>query len=115
MRSCFNRTTGLAATAIFVGFRISIRGQNTQGNRGNLEALARATGGEVYGPLDTDEVLSAFLKTARDLESQYILAYASTPAGQEEEYREIRIRVRDEDLEVRARRGYYAQPAAPER
>lgn len=104
-----------------VVYAISIRGPSRPGllgrpgDRGNLEAFARASGGEVYGPLDPADVAAAFLKVARDLERQYILAFASAPAREEEEYREIRIRIRDVDIDVRARRGYYAQPADPER
>ena len=78
------------------------------GNADNLEAFADATGGAVLGPLDPQGVQTALEAITLELGSQYALAYVSPDSPTVSEYREIRVRPRDPDLAVRARRGYYA-------
>ena len=78
--------------------------------RVNPEALANITapsGGYTEIIHSAAELGPATARIAEELNSQYTLAYspAAPPDG---EWRSILVRVRDDDLFVRARRGYYA-------
>ena len=48
-------------------------------------------------------------RIAEELNSQYMLGYATTRA-QDGSWRTIRVRVKNHDYIARARRGYYATP-----
>ena len=83
------------------------RRQST-GDIGTLEKLSEETGGAVFVLDRGDEFEDIFAQIAEELRTQYSLGYVSTNGEMDGEYREIRIRPRDRDLRVRARRGYYA-------
>ena len=83
------------------------RGPST-GDIGTLEKLSEETGGAVFVLDRGDEFEDIFAQIAEELRTQYSLGYVSTNGEMDGEYREIRIRPRDRDLRVRARRGYYA-------
>ena len=83
------------------------RGPGT-GDIGTLEKLSEETGGAVFVLDRGDEFEDIFAQIAEELRTQYSLGYVSTNGEMDGEYREIRIRPRDRDLRVRARRGYYA-------
>ena len=54
------------------------------------------------------------LRAAADLKAQYTLAYSSTHRARDGAWRAISLKVKDPDLEVQARAGYYA-PGTPAR
>jgi VWFA-related protein len=83
-------------------------GGSRGGDIGTLRALSEETGGAVFEIDDRSDFEEIFATIADELRSQYSLAYVSTNPEQDGEYREIRIRPKDRDLRVRARRGYYA-------
>lgn len=78
------------------------------GDIGTLRDLSEETGGAVFELDDDSDFEEIFASIADELRSQYSLAYVSTNTAADGQYREIRIRPRDRDLRVRARRGYYA-------
>ena len=77
------------------------------GDIGTLKKLSEETGGAVYELDSRDDFEEIFEQIAAELRSQYSLAYVSTNLERDGDFREIRIRPRDRDLRVRARRGYY--------
>ncbi len=83
-------------------------GRPSTGDIGTLEKLSEETGGAVFVLDRGDEFEDIFAQIAEELRTQYSLGYVSTNGEMDGEYREIRIRPRDRDLRVRARRGYYA-------
>ncbi len=70
------------------------------------EALAEETGGlSLRNPNDLDAGLA---RIARESASYYLLGYSPTNAKRDGRYRRLRIELRRPDLELRARRGYFA-------
>ena len=74
-----------------------------------LGALAEETGGNLNLPLTMDEMLAACASVARDIDTQYVVAYrpkrplSTAGAG---EYRRVEVFARRIGLNVSARRGY---------
>ena len=81
----------------------------TRSGRDALQTLAASTGGAAYFPQNLDEVDSITRSIARDIRSQYTLAYNPGPnigTG----YQNIRVEARGQNrthLTVRTRAGYY--------
>src|ERR1700676_2811202 len=76
-----------------------------------LDALAHATGGQVYYPQDVSEIDRIAPQIAHEIRNQYIVTYS--PASQEMDgsYRQIRVLVNSPGVaNVRTRSGYYATP-----
>jgi VWFA-related protein len=76
-----------------------------------LDALAHATGGQVYYPNDVAEIDHIAPQIAHEIRNQYIVTY--TPAVQEMDgsFRQIRVLVDSPGVaNVRTRSGYYATP-----
>ncbi len=74
-----------------------------------LAEITRATGGYVWYPNDVDEVGRIALEVARDIRSQYIIAYTPANARLDGSYRQIRLSVSGPNHPVaRTRTGYYA-------
>lgn len=71
-----------------------------------LEVLATATGGAYATPRSEDSLQAAINRIGQELHSQYLLAYRPTNL-KHPGYHQIRVRVRREDVRVRARPGYY--------
>jgi len=85
-----------------------------------LGEITRSTGGYVWYPNDVDEVARIALEVARDIRSQYIVAYTPSNPRLDGSYRKIRLAVSGPDHPVaRTRTGYYAtadlgsKPAVP--
>ncbi len=90
----------------------------TRGGNANIRQLAaerrmlelvRQTGGEVYSPLDENELDRAFAKISAELAQQYVLSYYPDPETEKRgEFREISLAVRSKpNVTVRTRKGYY--------
>jgi Ca-activated chloride channel family protein len=76
-----------------------------------LRDLAEATGGETFFPKDVGEVDRIAHQVARDIRSQYTIAYSPTNQALDGTYRKIRIAVNATGHPtVRTRSGYYATP-----
>jgi len=73
-----------------------------------LKYLARETGGRVFFPFAATDLAANFEEIARELRSQYSLAYVSTNSARDGTFRNISIRTREKDLNVRAKSGYFA-------
>jgi VWFA-related protein len=84
-----------------------------QGNS-NLHKLAEQTGGRILFPHDPKQVAKAFVKITEELRSRYAVSYKPADFTPDGRYRKIKIEARQigENLDIRARKGYYARAAS---
>ena len=84
-----------------------------EGN-GNLRKLAEQTGGRMLVPRSPKQIGKAFEKISEELRSRYAISYRPADFSTDGRYRKITIEARKagKGLQVRARKGYYAQPAS---
>jgi len=73
-----------------------------------LEDLASATGGRAFFPYKMKDITHSFAAIEDELRSQYDVSYKPTDFDADGRYRSIEITAVKKDLQVRARRGYYA-------
>ncbi len=80
-----------------------------------LHALADKTGGRLYQANDTSQLAQSFSRIAEELRRQYSLGYYPKPDSIESnERRQIKVRVRQPNLAVKARDSYAKpSPASP--
>jgi VWFA-related protein len=72
-----------------------------------LQALADETGGRLYQANDTTQLADAFTRISEELRRQYSLGYyPKTEGAPSSERRQIKVKVRQPNLAVRARDGY---------
>jgi Ca-activated chloride channel family protein len=74
----------------------------------SLQQLADATGGKAFFPYKIKDVTRAFSSIEDELRSQYVVSYHPADFDADGRYRAIEITSLKKDLQVRARRGYYA-------
>ena len=76
-----------------------------------LEALAEATGGEVYFPKELSDVGRVADQVAHDIRNQYTLGYSPTDVALDGSFRQIKVTASAPNRPtVRTRNGYYATP-----
>jgi Ca-activated chloride channel homolog len=73
-----------------------------------LEDLASATGGRAFFPYKMKDITHSFASIEDELRSQYAVSYKPSDFDADGRYRSIEITTLKKDLQVRARRGYYA-------
>lgn len=73
-----------------------------------LEHLAETTGGRAFFPFKMKDVTRAFAAIEEELRSQYVVSYRPADFDADGRYRSIEITALKGDLQVRARKGYYA-------
>ena len=92
-------------------FTISTNRTGSEGRGDNvLRRLAKETGGRAFFPFEAGDLAANFQEIARELRSQYSLAYVSTNAAHDGTFRNITIQPVDKNLSVRAKNGYFALP-----
>ena len=74
----------------------------------NLEKLAEATGGRAFYPNKMKDITHSFAAIEDELRSQYVVSYHPADFDADGRYRTIEISALKKDLQVRARKGYYA-------
>jgi Ca-activated chloride channel family protein len=74
----------------------------------SLQQLADATGGRAFFPYNNKDIAHSFAAIEDELRSQYIVSYRPADFVADGRYRSIEITAVKKDLQVRARRGYYA-------
>jgi VWFA-related protein len=85
---------------------------NTRVNPEALSEITNQTGGHTDVVRDSADLAAATTKIAEELNSQYVLGYASPHPG-DGKYHSIRVRVTLPGYRVRARNGYVAERKAP--
>jgi Ca-activated chloride channel family protein len=85
------------------------------GGENALRTISGSTGGVWFRQHAEKDVDQAFRRIERDLRIQYLLGFypRGLPASRGR-FRRLDVKVRRPDLQVLARNGYYAAPAAPE-
>lgn len=73
-----------------------------------LEQLAEATGGRAFFPYKMKDITHSFAAIEDELRSQYVVSYHPPDFDADGRYRSIEITALKKDLQVRARKGYYA-------
>jgi VWFA-related protein len=73
-----------------------------------LRKLSEETGGHVVEVKRQKDMAAAFEEIADELRTQYALGYSPTKTKHDGSFRKIRVRTRQGDYKVQARRGYYA-------
>jgi VWFA-related protein len=74
----------------------------------NLEKIAAATGGRAFFPFKMKDIKNSFAAIEDELRSQYVVSYHPADFDPDGRYRSIEISALKKDLQVRARKGYYA-------
>jgi VWFA-related protein len=89
--------------------------QNGDRNPGVLKRIAEETGGETFLPESVKDLLPVCERIARDIRSQYTLAYVPSNSSQDGAYRVVQSKADLPGrgrLSVRTRTGYFAPTAA---
>jgi len=73
-----------------------------------LEDLASATGGRAFFPYKMKDITKSFAAIEDELRSQYDVSYKPANFDADGRFRSIQITALKKDLQVRARRGYFA-------
>ncbi len=73
-----------------------------------LSRLANETGGHAFFPFEAGDLAANFQEIARELRSQYSLAYVSTNSAHDGFFRYITVEPVDKNLHARAKAGYFA-------
>lgn len=79
---------------------------------GGARSVALDTGGTITAATNLGQAMG---QIARQSRAYYLLGYSSTNAKRDGKYRKIEVKVARADVDVRARRGYYAPSDKPER
>jgi Ca-activated chloride channel homolog len=74
----------------------------------NLQQLSDATGGRAFFPFKMKDIKSSFSAIEDELRSQYVISYHPADFDANGRFRSIEITSLKKDLQVRARRGYFA-------
>ncbi len=77
-----------------------------------LEKLSQQTGGRMIKVSKIKNTRAAFQEIADELRTQYLLGYSPTNTKPDGGFRKIRVKIRNHDYKVQARKGYYP-PASP--
>jgi VWFA-related protein len=88
-------------------------------NEGSLRKIAEKTGGRAYFPEHQRDLREAFTQIQKDLREQYLVAYSPINKARDGSYRKIEIQIinpelRQQNLKLNYRAGYFAKTAAPE-
>jgi VWFA-related protein len=73
-----------------------------------MEQLAAATGGRAFFPFKMKDITHSFAAIEDELRSQYVVSYRPADFDADGRYRSIEISALKKDLQVRARKGYFA-------
>jgi VWFA-related protein len=82
-------------------------GIESQGDK-VLKYYAQQTGGQAFFPFAASDVADDFREIARELRSQYSLAYTSSDTARDGSFRKIAVRADEKGYHVRAKAGYWA-------
>ena len=74
----------------------------------NLQQLADSTGGRAFFPFKMKDITHSFAAIEDELRSQYVVSYRPADFDADGRYRSIEISALKKDLQVRARKGYFA-------
>lgn len=73
-----------------------------------LKQLTESTGGRVFFPYSTSQLTESFQEVNQELRSQYNLTYVPTNKRKDGKFREIKVKVSRDSVNIRHRQGYFA-------
>ncbi len=74
-----------------------------------LKTLTEQTGGTLFLPYSEEQFEGAFEKINEELRSQYSLTYVPTNRDMDQQFRQIKVRIKDDKgLTIRYKKGYFA-------
>jgi VWFA-related protein len=76
-----------------------------------LRTMSEETGGRVFYVDKKHPLPQVFDELQQEMRSQYAISYAPTTEKLDGSYRRVNLRMRDHNLKVQARKGYYAIPS----
>jgi len=83
-------------------------GDDTKKGDKTLQNLAKETGGKVFFPFKVEELEDAFRQINQELRSQYSIGYKSENSRRDGSYRKLEIKLRERNMDLNYRKGYYA-------
>ena len=92
--------------AMFSGRGMAQQFARLSSSQSTLTTLSADTGGHAF--TDTNNFGEAFTRLRRDMSAYYLLGYNSTNRTKDGRFRRIQVRLKQEDLRVEARAGYYS-------
>lgn len=105
-RFSFDETLEYARRAGITIYSIGLR-LNDGGARSKLTRLADETGGRSFFIRDIEDLSTIYTQIQKELRSQYLIAYQSTNAEEDDEYRAVTLKLDRSDVEVKTISGYY--------
>lgn len=78
------------------------------GDKGVLQKMSSETGGHVYEVDRKHTLNSVFDELQEEMRSQYAIGYTPTNPEKDGSYRKLEIKLKNKDLKIEARKGYYA-------
>ena len=73
----------------------------------HLTKIAEETGGRSFFVATATELKPIYAAIEKELRSQYLIAYQSTNASEDTNFRSVELKVDQSGLEVKTIRGYY--------
>jgi Ca-activated chloride channel family protein len=73
-----------------------------------LKQLTESTGGRVFFPYSSSQLNEAFREIDQELRSQYNLTYVPINRRKDGEFREVKVKVARDSINIRHRKGYFA-------
>ena len=83
-------------------------GIGTRVDRDRLQELADRSGGSAFFPADVTELTGEYRKILDELRRRYAVGYESSNRARNGKWRDVVVRVKQQDATVRSRGGYYA-------
>jgi VWFA-related protein len=78
------------------------------GDKNVLKKMSDETGGHVYEVDRKHTLNNVFDELQQEMRSQYAIGYSPTNPTKDGSYRKLEIKLKDKDLKIQARKGYYA-------
>ncbi len=79
-----------------------------------LEQLSGETGGHVFEVSRRNRLDKVFDELQEEMRTQYSIGYTPLDERKDGSFRKLEVKVKDRDLKVEARKGYYAMPPQKE-
>lgn len=76
--------------------------------RMRLQQMVDATGGQAFFPSALKDLDSSYEKVLGEIKAQYSLGYVPTNTTQDGSWRKVEIKLKNRDLKLRTRKGYFA-------
>jgi VWFA-related protein len=104
----FERVIEEARSNTALLYAIGLGGGGQGPRKGVLEQLSNDTGGRAYFVKKADDLARVYERIAAELRTQYFVAYSTTNEAWDGRWVRLRVETSRPDLDVRARRGYFA-------